>query len=150
MDISRLWAPPLFLAAGFLVVAVFFGLGILVLKWRRRAVPRLSGWMIGAVVLLALVALTHPQQLPLSLYKLSLVVMAGVAGYFLDCRLFPYARPDGYLALPLPSRYEGRRRESPRTADYPVAKGYAVIFAAAMIRRAIIVGGAMLAVGMGS
>lgn len=147
---SNLWTPPLYLAAIFLAVAVFFGLGILVLKWRRRRVPRLSGWIVAAALLLGLVALTHPQQLPLSLYKLFLVAMAGVAGYLLDCALFPYARPDGYLALPLPSRYEGRRRESPRTADYPVAKGYAVIFAAAMLRRAVIVGGAMVAVGLGA
>lgn len=150
MDLSRLWAPPLFLAAGFLAVAVLFSVGILLLKWRQRHVPRLSGWIIASVVLLALVALTHPQQLPLSLYKLSLVTMAGVAGYWLDCRLFPYARPDGYLALPQSSRYEGRRRESPRAADYPVAKGYAVVFAAAMLRRAFIVSGSMLAMGLGA
>ena len=59
--------------------------------------PRLFGWLIATVLLLAVIGLLYPHQLPVSLYKLSLVTMAGVAGYWLDRSLFPYARPDSFI-----------------------------------------------------
>jgi Putative 2/3 transmembrane domain holin len=88
-------------------------------------VPRLSGWLVITLVLLACVWVVAPHQLPVSLYKLSLVTLASVVGYWIDRSLFPYARPDkvpGYNGLP----------------------------GIAMLRRAIIVGCAMLAMGLGA
>lgn len=104
--------------------------------------PRLSGWLIATLVLLLAILAFAPQQLPVSLYKLSLVSMAGVAGYWLDRELFPYARPDSYLSTTFSPGvpFTGRT----------VAPGHEVLYAAAMIRRAIIVGAAMLAVGLGA
>lgn len=107
--------------------------------------PRLSGTIAVTVLLLIAVGLLAPQQLLVSLYKLSLLSMAGVAGYWLDCALFPYARPDGYLTHPT-------WRDAPQKdgdADCPVVMGYRLTFAAAMLRRAIIVGMAMLASALG-
>ncbi len=87
--------------------------------------PRLSGWLLITLGLLACVWLLAPHQLPVTLYKLSLVTLAAVMGYHIDRSLFPYARPDrvpGFDSLP----------------------------GLCMIRRAIIVGCAMLAMGLGA
>lgn len=88
-------------------------------------IPRMTDWLLITLVLLAAIAVLSPQQLPVSLYKLSLITMAAVVGYWIDRSLFPYARPDD-LALT-----DVRERS------------------AAMLRRAIIVGCAMLAVSLG-
>lgn len=88
--------------------------------------PRLWGWAVITILLTSAIWLLSPQQLPVSLYKLSLVTLAGVAGYWIDRSLFPYARPDSMAEI---SR---------------------LVFSAAMLRRAIIVGCAMLAMGLGA
>lgn len=112
-------------------------------------IPRLFGWLIATFVLLLIVLLIAPHQLPVSLYKLSLISTAGVVGYWLDRSIFPYARPDSYLACKPAERH--RRAESiVHDADYRVNRNYELIFAAAMLRRAIVVGGAMLAMGLGA
>lgn len=111
--------------------------------------PRLSVWLIISVLLLAVIALLYPQQLGVSLYKLSLVSMAGVIGYWLDRSLFPYARPDGYLAHTPENRHNPHQGDH-EGADYRVNAGYHVVFAATMLRRAIIVAAAMLAIGLGA
>lgn len=105
--------------------------------------PRLSGWLIATFLLLLAIVLLAPQQLPVSLYKLSLVSMAGVAGYWLDRSLFPYARPDTWLVKPFSPG-------APYVPDYAIQPGSEIVFAAAMLRRAIIVGAAMLAIGLGA
>ena len=105
--------------------------------------PRLSGWLIVTFLLLLVIVLLHPQQLPVSLYKLSLVSMAGVAGYWLDRELFPYARPDDFMA-------QAVSVGAPFVPARAVAPGLQLVFSAAMLRRAIIVGCAMLAMGLGA
>ncbi len=95
--------------------------------------PRMAGWLLIAVGLAAAVGLLAPHQLPVTLYKLSLVVAAAVVGYWLDRSLFPYARPDDLLAM---------------WSQEPLPKFLA--FGAAMLRRALIVAAAMLAVGLGA
>lgn len=117
--------------------------------------PRLSGWLIITLVLLACVWAIAPQQLPVSLYKLSLVTLAAVVGYWLDRSLFPYARPDSFLASDTVD-LDG----DPEDEDGPFGSGIEVgiiasqelsgLLAAAMLRRAIIVGCAMLAMGLGA
>lgn len=100
-------------------------------------VPRLAGWLVVAVLAVLAVWLVAPQQLPVSLYKFSLVAVAGVGGYRLDRSLFPYARPDWLL-----NRVE---------YGHPEAKlAFGIMTAAAMLRRGLIVGCAMLAMGLGA
>lgn len=101
--------------------------------------PRLLGWLLVALLLAGAVWLIAPQQLPVSLYKLSLVSMAGVAGYWLDRSLFPYARPDRLFA--------GVPRGNDDDAE---TMARAVMVSAAMLRRALVVAAAMLATGLGA
>ncbi|MCQ8103277.1 putative holin [Methylomonas sp. SURF-2] len=111
--------------------------------------PRLSTWLAIAVVLLCLTLVLFPQQLGVLLFKVTLIATAGVAGYYLDRSLFPYARPDGYLAETPVNRYDNPL-PSDKEADFRVNEGYHLVFSLAMIRRALIVGCAMLAVGLGA
>ncbi len=114
--------------------------------------PRLFGWLIATVLLLAVIGLLYPHQLPVSLYKLSLVTMAGVAGYWLDRSLFPYARPDSFIVKITPDEeacdidLDGDCKLIP----WEVVDGDGFVFAMAMLRRAIIVGCAMMAIGLGA
>jgi len=87
---------------------------------------------IYSLVLLLIVTWIAPQQVPVIVYKVNLVLLAGPGGYWLDRWAFPYARPDRFL-----------------TADGGVMVNHKRVFGAAMIRRSIIMGSAMLAVGMG-
>ena len=132
---------------------------------------RMSDWLIVALVLALVVWLMAPQQLPVSIYKLSLVSMAAVAGYWIDRSLFPYARPDGQLArelleaklpeaVPLePSPLEAYMADPAdcgtddacRLAYAEVADCSSVhLLIGAMLRRALIVSVAMLAVSLGA
>jgi hypothetical protein len=83
--------------------------------------------MIVSVALGVAISQLAPQQALVTLYKFSLVTGAGVAGYYLDREIFPYARPDIFEV-----------------------GGRDLVFAAAMLRRAFIVGCMMLAVGLGA
>lgn len=111
--------------------------------WLRA--PRTTTWLILAVLLLAAVALVAPAQLPVVLYKATLAALAAVLGYWLDRALFPYARPDGYLALD----WRLGTNEPVGDVDYPVVAGYERVFVWAMVRRAVIVGACMLAMAAG-
>lgn len=119
---------------------------------------RMADWLLAAVILSALVWLLAPQQLPVSLYKLSLIALAAVAGYWVDRSLFPYARPDSFLAF-VGEGDQGDEHEDPDdggpdgdqisailVSDQPMLR----LMAAAMLRRAIIVAAAMIAVGLGA
>jgi hypothetical protein len=108
--------------------------------------PRMVVCGFVALTLLALVVFLSPQQGPVALYKLSLVLAAGYAGYWLDRWAFPYARPDSYLQIPNWRKVIAGQES---LADNPVAEGHAIPFAAAMLRRAVIMGACMLAVGLG-
>lgn len=115
--------------------------------------PRLFDLVLIATGLLVLIAWVAPYQLPVSAYKLSLVTLAGVVGYYLDRRLFPYARPDGYLAHAWRSRCAALKtpsRGSSIDADHPVIAGYELIFAAVLLRRAIIIAATMTSIGLGA
>jgi hypothetical protein len=110
--------------------------------------PRLTLWILICVALIAGVIVLYPPQLPVIISKLLFVALAGVVGYYLDRSLFPYARPDGYLAHPLADRYGLPPQVT--DADYQINTGYERVFAAALIRRALIIGAAMPAIGLGS
>ena len=130
---------------------------------------RMTDWLLVALGLALLVWLMAPQQLPVSIYKLSLVSMAAVAGYWIDRSLFPYARPDGQLArelleaqlpeaVPLePSPLEAYMADPVDCGtDDACALAEAVdctsvhLLIGAMLRRALIVSAAILAVSLGA
>lgn len=116
--------------------------------------PRLSGWLLITLVLLACVWAIAPHQLPVSLYKLSLVTLAAVVGYWLDRSLFPYARPDIFLALDDLNDVElgdwAAANPGEMELDAKPDEVLLRLMGMAMIRRAIIVGCAMLAMGLGA
>ena len=111
--------------------------------WLRA--PRNSLFLVLAVVLLACIAVVSPVQLPVALYKLTLIALAAVIGYWLDRALGPYARPDSYLER------DWRRgtNEPEGDADFRVVSGYELVFTAAMLRRAVVVGCVVIGVAMG-
>ena len=74
------------------------------------------------------------------IYKLALITLAAVLGYWLDRSLFPKARPGQYLKHDDRLMAEGR---------FPVQTGLHLVFSAALIRRALIVAAVCLAVAMG-
>jgi hypothetical protein len=102
--------------------------------------PRLSGWLLTAAGLLLVIGLVSPQQLPVVVYKLALITLAAVVGYWLDRSLFPNARPGHYLHHDHPDVALGH---------HPVRDGCIQVFAAAQLRRAIIVAAVCLGVAMG-
>jgi hypothetical protein len=59
----------------------------------RSRLPRLTVIALITASLLVLLALFAPQQLPVVLYKVALVTLGAVLGYWIDRVLFPYARP---------------------------------------------------------
>ena len=81
----------------------------------------------------------------------SLIALAAVAGYWIDRRLFPYARPDMFLSVDEPPEIEEDAPEGGTLSLGTVADPVlARLMAAAMLRRAIIVAAAMIAVGLGA
>ena len=111
-----------------------------------RLTPRLLPCLLIVVGLAAALAVVSPQQLPVALYKLSLVTLAGYLGYWLDRWAFPYARPDSFLAA---ADWRAERGAVQGQANHTVVPGCEQIYAAAQIRRALIILGAMLAMGLG-
>ena len=87
---------------------------------------RMAEWLLISVLLLLAIASIAPQQLGVSLYKLSLITTAACVGYWIDRSLFPYARPDDVRLTDANER------------------------AAAMLRRAIIVGAVVLGACLGA
>lgn len=80
---------------------------------------RMRWTALAALVSAAVVFLLHPEQASVLLLKVSLLTSAGWGGYLLDRELFPYARPHA------------------RADDW-----------APQVRRAVIVGSAMLAMAL--
>lgn len=54
---------------------------------------RMAEWLGIAAVLFLVLWFTAPQQIPVFIYKANLVSFFAFLGYWLDRRLFPYARP---------------------------------------------------------
>lgn len=111
----------------------------------RRLLPRLTVFIVLAILLVMAIACVSPAQLPVVVYKLALITLAGVVAYWLDRVLFPYARPGDYLLLDWRAGGAG----GAHAVDFPITEGYERLFIAACVRRAIIVAGVVLAVAMG-
>lgn len=137
-------------------------LSLLAAAARRAVRVRMADWMVASLLLLALVLAMAPQQLPVTLYKLCLVGLAALAGWWVDRSLFPYARPERWLE-PLPEMgdkptgetdFAGHLAGALQFAEGQApgldAHAAALLGRAAMLRRALIVAAAMLAVGLGA
>lgn len=98
---------------------------------------RMLEWVIITVLLTCIIAYLAPQLLPVTVYKLSLVTLAGVIGYRIDRAVFPYARPHEI--------WEEIKEASP-CAD---VKFLSMIYSATMIRRSIIMLGVMVGTTLG-
>lgn len=114
-----------------------------------KKLPRMTDWLLGALVLSLLILALSPQQIPVSIYKINLIAIAGVIGYWLDRSLFPYARPDSYLEHDVESE-ENSECDSPLQFKLDAFMQNDLLLAASMLRRAVIVAAAMIAVGLGA
>ena len=130
-------------------------------NWLQRIThTRMLDWLGVAALLSVLVWLMAPQQLPVSVYKLSLVAMAAVAGYWLDRSLFPYARPDLFLDLHVSDSgkttskavefFSFTEQHSAEQLSDASRTDQLRLFGLCMLRRASIVAAAMIAVGLGA
>lgn len=78
-------------------------------------------------------------HLSTGVWKLALVSAGAYSAYWIDARVFRYARPDMFLAVPW------------KFGEMPiVATGKEILFAAAMQRRSILMAGVAIAVGLGA
>ncbi|MGE4536323.1 MAG: putative holin [Desulfovibrio sp.] len=111
-----------------------------------RLTPRMLACLFLAGILVAAVAIVSPQQLPVAGYKLMLIAVAGYAGYWIDRWCFPYARPDSFLAS---ADWRANNKPATDRANNPIAPGYEQVFSAAMLRRSLVMLGAMLGLGLG-
>lgn len=131
--------------------------------------PRLTSWWLIAALLSLAVFFIAPQQIPVSLYKLNLIAVAAVSGYWIDRKVFPYARPDTRALRTLWDLDDIEITQEDQERGYIVTDdGHRIpldeIMAAAcdpidpaplhfmlgcMLRRAVIIAAAMIAVSMG-
>lgn len=116
--------------------------------------PRLSSWWVIALALSVLVFVLAPQQLPVSIYKLNLIALAAVAGYWIDRSVFPYARP----SLDALDRMHQHCDEGIECANGETIELAAPVYDPAplyftglcMLRRAVIMSATIVAVGLGA
>jgi len=111
--------------------------------YHRIVRARMSGWLLVTVLLLAAIAATAPQLLPVSLYKLSLITSAAWLAYWIDRSLFPYARPDVFLSQP----FSVGAIYCPEKVIKPELQ---LAFGLAQLRRALIIAAAMIGIALGA
>ena len=102
--------------------------------------PRLLGWLIVSLALLVVLAFAAPAQMPVILYKVALVTLGAVLAYWLDRALFPYARPHTC------QKQQSGPDLGPSDSDRYRSE---MRFAAACIRRALIVLACVLGLTLG-
>lgn len=124
-----------------------------------KRLPRLTSWWLIALALSLAVFLIAPQQVPVSIYKLNLIALAAVAGYWIDRSVFPYARPQLDALRALDRSDDG---EPARFSEDPASEGESCLLVSlpdatplyfmlgCMLRRAIIIAAAILAVSLGA
>lgn len=103
--------------------------------------PRLTSFAIITLILTAAIALLAPHLLSVTLYKLSLVTLAAVLGYWIDRAVFNYMRPHELL-----EQYElNSSWDDPDRAVWDRIQA-----AIATIRRAIIMAAVIIAISLGA
>jgi len=107
--------------------------------------PRLSFWIVITLALTLAVGLLAPHQLGVTLYKISLVSLAAVLGYWIDRSVFPYARPHYPLMIPQAEKDE----PSPYVHPHHTPEGcqYDEV---ATLRRAILMAAVIIAIALGA
>lgn len=90
---------------------------------------RIGPWLIMAMLTTFVVALLYPHQLGVLLWSLTKLCWGAYLGYWIDRSIFPYARPD-------------RFKPSNANDDLTSWEGL-------MLRRALIIAAAILALGLG-
>ncbi|MFS4552628.1 putative holin [Comamonas resistens] len=136
---------------------------------RQSKLPRMTSWWLIATVLSLAVFLIAPQQLPVSLYKLNLISLAALAGYWIDRAVFPYARPQVSALRDLDDDYELELTEEESTQGFvktddgreipvnciaeglcgPIDPTRVYFMLGCMLRRALIMSAAILAISLG-
>lgn len=100
----------------------------------------------AALCLLFVLGVLSPQQLPVVLYKGALVLLAALVGHVVSVGFCPYARLTSYLVEDWRKNPDA---DGGSDVDYPIVEGYAGVFAAALMYRAVIVGAVVLAFCLG-
>lgn len=116
-----------------------------VIKPLTAYLPRTLCWAIFTALVCWYAYGIAPEQTAVVIYKIALVFIGGLIGYWLDRAAFPYARPDGYLV----DFWQRGTDEPLGAADYEVCSGYLNVFALAMLRRALIMVAVILGVTLG-
>lgn len=91
---------------------------------------RAGPWLIGALIMAAIVGWLYPHQLGVLLWSLTKLSLGAYLGYWIDRTIFYYARPGSI----------DWREAGPHTA---------YLLAGCMLRRALIMASAILALGLG-
>lgn len=102
--------------------------------------------ILGISLLLGIIAFA-PAQGPVIAYKAALVMFAAICGMVFDFLAFPYSLPSGYLDKDWRKNPDATGPDG--KADYPIAEGCIMPFCAALVRRAIIIFGFIIAVALG-
>lgn len=101
-------------------------MGTLSQLWKRLLSARMLGWALLTAVLFSGLAVLAPQQVSVVMSKVLLLTLAAWLAYWLDRSAFPYARPHEYFT-----------------------DGHYMIGAMLMLRRALVMLGAMIVIGLG-
>ena len=136
---------------------------------RKSKLPRLTSWWLIALALTFAVFCISPQQLPVSLFKLNLISLAALAGYWIDRKVFPYARPQVSALRDLGTDYELELTEAESAQGFvktddgreipirciaeglcgPLDPTRVYFMLGCMLRRALIMSAAILAISLG-
>lgn len=92
---------------------------------------RLMPWLLGSLLCVAAVAYVAPHQIAILVWSLSKLCLGAYLGYWIDRSVFYYSRPGDILV----SRIKSMEM--------------ATLIAASMLRRALIIAAAILALGLG-
>ncbi|WP_036232912.1 putative holin [Marinobacterium litorale] len=103
--------------------------------------PRLTSFAVIALILTLVIAILAPHQLGVTLYKLSLVSLAAVLGYWIDRVVFPYARPHEFFHIADWLR-QGNNAEGSRAVRHCAGT--------ATLRRAIVMAAVIIAIALGA
>lgn len=121
------------------------------LRIAKQKSPRLFYSTLVAVGLLITIAITQPQQFNVAIFKIALALLGGIAGYWFDRDVSPYARPDTFLpeAIDDIDDLDASHDAEVIQAKIGYTYGLDLLAAASMIRRAIIVAAFVLGVTLG-
>ncbi|MDY7117147.1 putative holin [Halomonas sp. SSL-5] len=102
---------------------------------------RVGPWLVAALIMAAIVGLLYPHQLGVLLWSLTKLSFGAYLGYWIDRSIFPYARPGDALDPPPP---DARDYYLPLMVEEGMMDP-----AMLMLRRAIIIAAAIIALGLG-